>query len=482
MLFHNHIIAFNITLSFIILLDLSVVKKTTSFQLGTRTPSKLYTGQEWIRSYHVVQSTRDVIADTGGRGFGYLTSPIRFASSPFWMDDYLDENDVSNTDISYLKFVDLQSLPMGSEMVLRKVTKTYIESDVKRGQSELKLSEVLDTIDSEYKYTRIPYKIGNNTISFESRADSQSSARNIMSKVLSFAALYRLPESIVVFLFGGLMDEERMDSETKQEIINFLEAFQKVGWNSVEFNHGLSLRVKRDYIVSRRKRFYPLPRKNIFTRSYDVLAAAEALDQAKLVHPPLKLIRKQAFVEEINRMENIQSELSFKARSSLKDMVLTFFPNKDKQLNRFLRATTKQTLKIRSVVRAGFISYCLLSFIWYTCSIFWQWYRFPESQGVFLVQGKLGALRRSMHKFSKIFVSTYFNPQLTKLYRFIISVLLAPFGNKALEWTQNKLKINADQAVGVISSLVVILSMGLWILIIISDATFSKASMGTFAM
>lgn len=480
MMFHNYIIAFNIASYFIIILDISAIKKTTSFQLGTRASSKLLTGQEWIRSYHVVQSTRDVIADIGGRGFGYFTSPIRFASSPFWMDDYLEDDDVSNTDISYLKFVNLQDLPMGSEMVLRKVTKAYIESDVKRVQSDLKLSDVLDTIDSEYKYTRIPYKVGNNTISFESKADSQSFARTIVSKVLSFAALYRLPETIVVFLFGGLVDEKRIDDETKQEIINLLEAFQKVGWNSVEFTHGLSVRIKRDYIVSRRKRFYPLPRKNIFTRSYDVLAAAEALDQAKLVHPPLKLIRKQAFVEEINRMENIQSELS--QRSSLKDMVLTFFPNKDKQLNRFLRATTKQTLKMRSVVRAGFISYCLLSFIWYTCSIFWQWYRFPESQGVFLVQGKLGALRRSMHKFSKIFVSTYFNPQLTKLYRFIISVLLAPFGNKALEWTQNKLKINADQAVGVISSLVVILSMGLWVLIIISDATFSKASMGTFAM
>ena len=443
------------------------------------------------RSSVALRATREIIDVGIDMGYGYFTqssdrAPIKFASSPFWMEDYLEENDFPNTDISYLP-INLEKLPFGTENILRQVTKSFIESDVRRGESELKLSDVLDAIDSEYKYVHVPYLVGNKTVSFESRQrprhkGAQSTARTIVNKVLSFAALHRLPTDVTMFLLNDLSNEE-MDPEIIQEMDNLLKDFRKSGWDSVQFPHGLSLRMKRDYIISRRSRYNPIPRKSIFTRNQDALDAVEAIRDAKSVQPPQKMIRKKVTLEEINLVENelnIQSELS--QRSSIKD-ILTFFPNKDRLLNRYVRATTKRKAQIRTLIRAGFISYSMLSFTWYTCSILWEWHRFTlDGHNIHFVQGKIDALRRTLHKFSKVFISTYFNPQLTKVHRFSLAVLLAPLGNKALTWTQEKLKISADKAVGVISSMLVVSSMGIWGLIILGDMAFSRSSLGTFAM
>lgn len=479
--------------SSIVLILLSMARRTSSFHQGlgaTRTFLKLNPEQRceyYYPSRLVLQSTRAITTD---QGYGYLKAPIKFASSPFWMDEFLEYNDSHNTDISYLPFHIVANLPIGTENILRKATKTFIESDTKRGQNDLKLADVLDSIDSEYKYDQVSYTLGNESVSFESRRngsisiDAKSTARIVMSKVLSFAILHRLPAEIALFLFGDLTNEKGMDFETKKEICTLLETFQMHGWDSVLFPQGLSLRMKRNYIVSRRSRYNPLPRKSLFTRNQDAMDAMEALNEANAVQPPLKLIRNQITPEEITQIENelnIQSELS--QRSSIKDK-LTFFPNKNRLLkNRLLRTLSKQTIKIRALGRAGFVSYGLLMFILYTCSIIWQWHLFSmQGHNINFVQGKVDAVQRSLYKFSKVFISTYFNPQLTKLHRFSLTVLLVPFGNRILARTQKKLKISADQAVGVISSILLVLSMGIWGLIILGDAAFSRSSIGTFTM
>ena len=171
----------------------------------------------------------------------------------------------------------------------------------------------------------------------------------------------------------------------------------------------------------------------------------------------------------------------------MKDTMLTFFPNKKVKsllVKRLLRSTARQRARIYAAGRAGFIAYGLFTFAWYTCSLIWQWNRLQsiESQSIYLLQGKLDAIQRSLQKFSKVFISTYFNPRLTKLHRLVLTLVCAPLGGKALEVTQKRLKISADKAVGVISSLLVVLSIGVWTLIILSDATFSRSIVGTFAM
>jgi hypothetical protein len=472
------------------LLLLSTICRTSSFQQGFAIPSKIVKGHPHCYNTQrqiVLHSTREITID---RGYGYFTSPFKLASSPYWMDDYMEENDF-DVDISYLP-LDVYNLPPTTEHILQRVTKTYIESDVNDGdgQDEVKLFDVLETIDLEYKYATVPLTIGSESIFSETRHPKQEKSRHIVSKVLSFAALHRLPAEVAIFLFGELasVDEderkpEGMDSNTAEEIRHLLIPFHKHGWNSITFSQGLSLRIKRNFVTSRINRYSPWPRKSVFTRSQDAIDAEEALQEAKRVQPPMKLVRQQVTVEEIDEMAfelNVQSELS--QQTSIKDM-LTFFPNRNNVGNRLIRMITKQKDMIRTAGRAGLISYGILTFVWYTCVILWQWHRLSvEGQNISLVQGKIDALRRSLQKFSKVFISTYFHPRLTKLKRLTLAVALSPVGNRALEWTQKRFKISADQAMGAISSILVASSLGIWIIMILGDVTFSQSSLGTFAM
>ena len=81
-----------------------------------------------------------------------------------------------------------------------------------------------------------------------------------------------------------------------------------------------------------------------------------------------------------------------------------------------------------------------------------------------------------------VLFSVYIGSQLSKLPRLSLAILLAPLGDRILQYTAKRLKISADEAMGVLTSLLVSLCVGIWAVIIISDATFSKTSLGTFAM
>jgi len=79
-------------------------------------------------------------------------------------------------------------------------------------------------------------------------------------------------------------------------------------------------------------------------------------------------------------------------------------------------------------------------------------------------------------------VSVYVGSQITKLPRLSLAVLLAPVGDKILRYTERKLKVTTDRALGIITTSLVGLCLGVWALIILSDATLSRTSLGTFAM
>jgi hypothetical protein len=417
-------------------------------------------------------------------GYGNAQFPVKFASSPFWMDDYLEENDFTNTDISYLQ-IKLEHLPIGTESILRQVTQSYIESDIDMEKQGLGMTEVLETIDLEYKFAQVPFIIENES-GFIEEDNAIITSKIIISKILSFAALYRIPVEVTVILFGNYINDGGMHIKTKEYISKFLDMFHEHGWNCVTFPNGLALRIKRDLIVSRRRRFNPVPRNTIFTRSKDILNAKDAIREAGMIKPPQKLIPKHLALDEINKITNelnFQSELS---QSSHIKEILTFFPNQNKALKRAIRATLlRKRSSLGSMGRAGFISYVVLSFVWYSSSILWQWCQFTaETQNVYLVPAKVDAVKRSLAKFSEIFVTTYFKPQmaLTKFHRLGLAILLTPLGNKALRWTQEKLKIDADGAVGVLSSIFIMLSIMFWSFLILGDITFSRASMRTFVM
>ncbi len=79
-------------------------------------------------------------------------------------------------------------------------------------------------------------------------------------------------------------------------------------------------------------------------------------------------------------------------------------------------------------------------------------------------------------------VSVYVGSQITKLGRISLAVALAPAGDRLLKLTKSRLKVSSDKAFGILSSILIGLCLGIWVIIILGDATFSKNSLGTFAM
>jgi len=502
-----------VSVSFTFISFLWTLERTSSFQHQTTKfhdcllkrqyqPSKEFTcsqmirGDQFYRPKVQLHSSRDVF-DRWHSYYNYAhssyNSPVSLSSSPFWLNEFM-ENDEENTDISYLP-LNVYDLPPATERLLRRITKLYIESDVVKNKEYVKVAEVLKVIDAEYKYFSVPIDIGNETVNFDTKRqkdekhNDQEEAMHLFSKILSFAALHRLPVHITILLFEELIMTntnkiENLNIKGANEIRNLLVSFQKGGWGTVNFYNGLSLRVKRDYIFSKRDRYIPWPRKSLFTRSRDAIEAEQALLEAEKVKLPRKLVQKEVMVEEINQIANelnVRSELSL--RRSIKD-VLTFFPKQNNRAwSRLNRVLGKHATKLRAAGRAGLISYGILNFIWYTFIIMWQWHRLKiDNQNFQVVQVKIHAIRWSLRKFSKALMSAHFGSQVTKMLRMSLAVILAPVGHKALLWTQKKLRVNPDEAVGVISSIILVLTFATWSIIILGDAAFSKSSLGTFAM
>ena len=84
--------------------------------------------------------------------------------------------------------------------------------------------------------------------------------------------------------------------------------------------------------------------------------------------------------------------------------------------------------------------------------------------------------------FSNVLVSAYIGSQITKIPRLSLAVALAPIGDKVLNYTKQRLKVSSDKATGILTTVLIGLCLATWALIILGDATFSRTSIGTFAM
>ncbi len=450
---------------------------------------KHYKGtNQWLDPNSNPQKTLDYCRD------GLFASSL-LGSSSFWMSDFPDQSyESTKVDLSYLP-LSLMNVPAGSEMILHQVTDAYVRSDLEEVLDNIKLDDVLETIDDEYKYTPLPLqlKLGNQTfIKVETRKryylDAKTEASRVVSKVLAFAAIHRLPANVARLLFSNLAEEYLKEyftfTETPREIQLVLQAFEEYGWNGVDFSRGLPLTIKRDYDTSRRNRYRPWPRKSLLTRSKDISEAKKAIQEANQTKPPTKFIPKKITMEEIDEFVNqfnIRSELS-EEQHSIKDM-LTFFPNRksfmSKNSSPLVREITKRKSQIISAGRAGFVAYAMVAYCMYTISMIskWRLLTLAESQSLLLVHGKYNVIQNSLNKFFKLFVSTYFSkPYLSKLQRLIISCLLAPLGNFTLKVVQRKLKISDNKAIGLISSTFIFLSIGLWCTILFKYIVFSGST------
>lgn len=427
----------------------------------------------------LLESSRSGAAENFESGNGYFSSP--FERNIIWMsyfsDDFSDGSEKVEGDLAYLP-LNVLEIPAGTESILLQATDSYIRSELDDEiQDEMKIDNVLQTIDAEFKYTPHSVILGKEPLTIDRRTkllDAKSEASQIVSKILSFAALHRLPVEIATRLFSDLLEPNFQQSltfpDTSKEILSLLQTFEKGGWKIVEFPQGLTLRIKRDYIASRRSQFRPWPRKSLLTRSRDINEAREALREAKKVTPPPKLRPKKISMKEMDEFINqfnVKSELSLR-QNSVKDL-LTFFPSRERlwssvgngKVQQIMRVITRHKSQLLSAGRAGFVAYAMIAFSMYTISMILKWRLTAGIETHNLVQGNI--IQTSIHKFVRLFASTYFStPKLSKFHRFVISCLLAPVGNKSLLMIQRKLKITANQAVGLISSILIGMSMGLW--------------------
>lgn len=333
----------------------------------------------------------------------FWNEPISFRSQslfsyPLWSYEYEEEDDE-------LYFLPINSfdLPPQTDYILRKITNAYIQSDVKDISQEIDFMEIVDMIGLEYKWSPHPYTIGSKLFVFSGQKDDKElKAQKLFSKLISFAALHRLPKEMATVLFGKLKSNENCDPDVANELRHLVIMFESESWESITFPRGLSIRIKREYLQSKRKRYSLIPRNSILAKSNNALQATDAIKQALLTKPPPKLVHKEDIVAEIDEIARELGEKSeFSQRGdSLVNELLTFFPRENKFLTRLSRATSKQTKRLQSVGRAGLISYGILNFMWYTLAIIWRWNRLSSGPSVVLVEGKLEALRISVRKFA----------------------------------------------------------------------------------
>ena len=404
--------------------------------------------------------------------------PVLFNS--LWPRDYYEEQE---QDISYLP-INLLEIPYKDEIILLKATKAYVESDVRDSIKDIKITEVLDIIDSNYKWGAVPFAVSKRNYDFtDQQSDSFTEASRIFSKILSFAALHRLPKDVAQILFGELDNSSELDSDVSKDLQQMVTAFEEEeSWDSVVFLRGLSIRINRAHLESNLQKYLPIPRISLLTRKSRALNASKALSEAGSTSPPKKLVKKQE-IEAIAKELDTKSEFADEDDPLTQDQLLTFFPRQNKILARLRRLTSKQAYRLKDAGRAGVLSYGILNFLWYTLAIIWRWQKLGAGpNAAALVDGKIQAIHLSLRKFGNTLATVYVGSQLTKLPRLSLAVALAPLGDKLLRQAEKRLKVSTDEALSILTAFLVTLCIALWGIIILSDATFSKTILVTFAM
>ncbi|GFH46043.1 hypothetical protein CTEN210_02517 [Chaetoceros tenuissimus] len=348
------------------------------------------------------------------------------------------------------------------------------------------MEDFLDAIDEEHKCDDLPLTIDGIQYCFDTDNSNESlEAIRIAAKMISFAALYRLPYNIAIFLLRQMQGSSYFDGKESvlKEFNQIVDEFRDVGsWTKIKFREGLNLRLKRQYLNSNRQKYNPISRSSIFMKKYAYQEAKTAVKEANRTKCPAKLVKKQeieAMVEELD----IKSEFAQEEDDLLGELLLTFFPKQNKVLIKMHRVlSSKKANTLKAAGRAGVISYCILNFVWYTGAIIWNWKRFNSNPNMIFMEGRIQALLFSVRKFGRVLSTVYMGSKITMLTRFSLAILLAPFGNKILQQTRRRLKVSTDLALAILTAFMITVSILLWGVMILSDAAFGKTSIGSFAM
>jgi hypothetical protein len=107
------------------------------------------------------------------------------------------------------------------------------------------LEEILDIVDVEHKSRDVPVIVGSLTADVTDTGDALDET---YAKLLSLAVLYSLPQGIASQLLAAPLfrtssfADSGLDSNVQQKWQSLRRAFDSVGWQGVEFPHGLAIR------------------------------------------------------------------------------------------------------------------------------------------------------------------------------------------------------------------------------------------------
>jgi hypothetical protein len=156
-----------------------------------------------------------------------------------------------------------------------------------------------------------------------------------------------------------------------------------------------------------------------------------------------------------------------------------FFPRQNQKLKRLRKVVKKQFALIKDAGLAGLISYSTLSVAWYTCAIVFQWRCTTPT-----VEISSRALRTALRRFGKVLAGVYIGSQITRLLRIKIALRLrgAPFGNRAIRYTQKKFGISETKAFAVLSGAVAGTCLAMWTIIALGDSAVLRRTAGALAV
>lgn len=427
-------------------------------------------------------------------------STVFWSADGFASFDEFREHDEERTRESVLAYLPAGGiyLPPKTRDLLIRATSQYVNRGKVDDCSSVRPmdlpEDVLNTIEEEYISVTVPFSVGS------IQCDADKSDRTVDSvaacKILSFAALHRIPREITLLLFGvdnnlpldlsvGKLDADVNDSVPVKvpkkaggayTLDDYKMAFSSGGWDAVSFPRGLALRLRRRFVQSRMERLSPFPRKVRLRHDKAANDASIAVLEASLARAPARRITREEFLASID--DEIRTISLDREDWSLKDAML-FFPTRRNQfLKRLARAIRSQSAKLQKAGRAGVVAYGALNFVWYTLAITFQWRRIASLSGV--PPGTLVAVKGSIQKFGKVLAAAYIGSQLTKLPRLSLAVILAPVGNRALLFVKQKLRVSENSAFLIVTGVLLGSCVGVGAAVIFMDAIVSSA--GTFSM
>ncbi len=346
----------------------------------------------------------------------------------------VDSDDDEDDLLSYVPIADEDwDLPPLTRNLLFRATQQYVRGNDTR-TSPVQLREVLSVIEQEHDSFAVPVMVANTT--YDVSVSGNELDRRI-AEVLSFAALYGVPKEIVMILLGPM-------KEKVQNIVTACQSvFSKQGWSDVSFPKGIGIHVKRDLAKLHGER-YPKPRWP-WQRRKTVKLAQQLVEDASYAEPPKqRLMSEKDFLKSLS-IELTETALPVVVTNENKLKGLAFFPNHDGVLRRVRRSIQRQTklMKVAETLktagRAGTLTYGFLNFAFYGTGILFQWRRLHIGYGG-------GSFSSSLSKLGRAFGTVYLASQVTKLPRMLLALAMAPFGDRALHVTRDKLGVSEDTA------------------------------------